>query len=157
MKRHIPHRCFLFHMLWGSRMSMRRLPGKLLRLGDSPSPQSTRLRTRILLPARPRWFGGWKDTTSDRRHPQAIFIGGGNTFQLLDNLYKKLSNSDRKNSYRYRASQHDVHSTSLPGSPSRPSFTLGSSPPVNCGHNTTLPNLSMTMSSMAGRDARAWH
>jgi len=69
---------------------------------------------------------------------------------VLDNLYKKLSNSDRKNSYRYRASHTDVHSTSLPGSPSRPSFTLGSSPPVACGHNTTLPNLSMTMSSMAG-------
>ena len=30
------------------------------------------------------------------------------------------------------------------GSPSRPSFTLGSSPPY---HNTTLPNLSMTMSA----------
>ena len=34
---------------------------------------------------------------------------------VLDNLYKKLSNSDRKNSYRYRASHTDVHSTSLPG------------------------------------------
>ena len=34
---------------------------------------------------------------------------------VLDNLYKKLSNSDRMNSYRYRASHNDVHSTSLPG------------------------------------------
>ena len=33
----------------------------------------------------------------------------------------------------------------LPGSPSRPSFTLGSSPPVS-GLNSTLPNLTLNTS-----------
>merc|ERR1712192_62857 len=49
-------RSYLSHTHCGSRTSMQRLPGRLLRRGDSPSPQFTRLRTHILLLARPRPF-----------------------------------------------------------------------------------------------------
>ena len=61
-------------------------------------------------------------------------------------------------------SQAELHSVSAPGSPAKPSFLLGESPP---GHNTTLPaslsksvtggQHSLTLpSDLASRPAQAW-
>ena len=87
--------------------------------------------------------------------------------QVLDSIYNKmvLAERDRKGSGVFRSlSQAELHSVSAPGSPAKPSFLLGESPP---GHNTTLPaslsksvaagQHSLTLpSDLAGRPAQAW-
>ena len=58
--------------------------------------------------------------------------------QVLD-IYNKMvvAERDRKGSGVFRSlSQTELHCVSAPGSPDKPSFLLGESPP---GHNTTLP------------------
>ena len=59
--------------------------------------------------------------------------------QVLDTIYNKMVLAEReiKGSGVFRSlSQAELHSVSAPGSPAKPSFLLGESPP---GHNTTLP------------------
>ena len=61
--------------------------------------------------------------------------------QVLDSIYRKMVMADRerKGSGVFRSLSQELHSSlSAPGSPAKPSFHLGESPPA--GLNTSLPS-----------------
>ena len=69
--------------------------------------------------------------------------------KVLESLQCRVTvtERERKSSAMYRTdSQAEILSVSAPGSPARPSFTLGCSPPP-ASLNTTLPNLSLSLTS----------
>jgi len=92
-------------------------------------------------------------------------IVGSMARQVLDNIHNKMlvAERERKGSGVFRSlSQAELHSLSAPGSPAKPSFLLGESPP---SLNTTLPASfnrtssvgpqSLTLPSELGRMSRS--
>jgi regulator-associated protein of mTOR len=68
--------------------------------------------------------------------------------QVLDSIYRKMVMADRerKGSGVFRSLSQELHSSlSAPGSPAKPSFHLGESPPA--GLNTSLPSGHQSLSS----------